>query len=270
MQDTSTALQNIGLIGFGNMGEGVAGGIKSLAGKQLFVAEKDPAKCKSAQEVYNARIVPDIASLCKECDCIIIATKPQDFDTIGDLLNHGDSKKDILYISIMAGITLSTIAKKLNTRKVVRFMPNLAAKYNKSPVGVSFTDDLNSTEENEVIKIADSLGKAITIPEKLMSAITGVSGSGIAFVLACMDAMAMGGVHQGLTFTDSLDTVTALFEGTAVALKESGLHPRDLISKVCSPGGTTIEGMKTLEDGRLNATLMNAVINTAKKADSMS
>lgn len=265
-------MKNIGLIGFGNMGEGVAGGIKSLSDKKLFVAEKDTAKCDLAQKKYKAEIVDSIESLCAKCDCVIIATKPQDFPAIGELISRGatSAKHEIVFISIMAGITLSTIGKTLNTRKVVRFMPNLAAKYNKSPVGVSSSDELTQEEQNEILMIADSLGKAIPIPEKLMSAITGVSGSGIAFVLACMDAMAMGGVHQGLNFTDSLNTVIELFEGTAVALRESKLHPRDLISKVCSPGGTTIEGMKTLEDGKLNSTLMNAVINTSRKAESMS
>jgi pyrroline-5-carboxylate reductase len=267
-------MKNIGIIGFGNMGEAFAAGLKNkLEGISFGVAEKAAARMELARETFGAAdYTGKPGALLDFADITIIAVKPQDAgEILRELAPHSADKK---FAAVVAGKSLDFYAAHLKTPYIARFMPNLAAMYQKAVVGVAFPAAQADGAEfaafrAEVLELAAAAGGALEIPEKLMSAITGLSGSGIAFAFAFIHALALGGVKCGLAYDKALDVAIQVAEGAAAALRGTGKSPAELIAKVSSPAGTTIAGIQALEESAFTAAVMRAVEEAACRAEEL-
>ena len=258
-----TGMKRIGIIGFGIMGEAFATGFKrKLPQCSFFVHDAKEDRREAARALGNA-VASSASEVLLGSDITVLSMKPQDFAAFaGEVKGAGRGKA---VISILAGRRIQSISESLATDQVARFMPTLAAVKGSSMVGVSFHAEVSARMKAEVLELAGALGTAMEIPEKLMSAMTGVSGSGLAFVFQFVHAMAQGGVAAGFDYRTALAVAVAGLEGAASLLKD-GAHPMELASRVTSPAGTTIQGVRALERAGFTAAVMEAVEAAARKA----
>lgn len=255
----------VGIIGFGNMGEALAHGLarKKLV-TEIHVLERNPVARGKLQKNKRFTLQPSLEALVAASSIIVISIKPQDIPALLAQLRPMAQGK--AFISLAAGLGTAWFQKELGVDQVVRFMPNLAAKVGKSLVGVTSGAGCGPTFAEQAEAIAGSLGRAVVLPEKLMSAITGLSGSGIAFVFHFVHALSMGGVREGFPYAKALQHALDTIDGAVALLRETGEHPIAFESKVCSPSGTTIEGVKALERGGFTDAVVEAVSAASRRA----
>jgi pyrroline-5-carboxylate reductase len=256
-------MKRIGIIGFGIMGEAFATGFMRKLPKLSFLVHDAKGDRRDAARALGHAVAASASEVLLGSDITVLSVKPQDFAAFAAEVKGAARGKAV--ISILAGRKIQSVSESLGTDQVARFMPTLAAVKGASMVGVSFHPDAAAKMKVEVIELAGALGTALEIPEKLMSAMTGVSGSGLAFVFQFVHAMAQGGVAAGFDYRTALAVAVAGLEGAASLLKD-GAHPMELASRVTSPAGTTIQGVRALERGSFTATVMEAVEAAARKA----
>lgn len=279
-------METIGIIGFGNMGEAFAAGLKArIPHIRLAVVEKLPARLGVAKDRYGALdCTGNWERFFSHANIGILAVKPQDAETLlREISSYSPEKR---FISIMAGKPISFLQKYLHTPYLSRFMPNLAATYGKAAVGVSFPETgvlpsggtvssgiVDSAEmasfKADCLQIAEAIGKPIQIPEHLMPMMTGLSGSGIAFVFQFIHALALGGVKTGFGYPAALETALQVVEGAVEVLRKTGEVPSTWITRVTSPAGTTIEGLQVLEETAFSASVMGAVEAASRRAEEL-
>jgi len=267
--------KKIGIIGTGNMGEALIDGLlhsRSSVPENIICSDVKKEKLKTVREKYGITSKTNNPDVVKASDIIIYAIKPQIMTKIlKETADFLDLSKII--ISIAAGVPLSAIESCLNKElRLVRVMPNIAAFVRE---GASAIAPGRHTSEGD-LKIAkavfDSVGKSVIIEESLMDAITGLSGSGPAYIFLIVDALADAGVKMGIARDDALFLSSQTVLGAAKLLMDTKEHPGKLKDKVTSPGGTAIVGLHTLEEGGLRTTLINAVeaaTNRAKELGEM-
>ena len=257
-------MNRIGILGFGIMGEAFAAGLTRKLPQVAIVAyDAKRERVEAASRMQKLTVAKNAAEVLRESDITILCVKPQDFTTVAGEIREAARNRRV--ISILAGRRIEGIAEALGTDQVARFMPSLAAVKGASLVGVSFHPAASKEMRDDSRAIAAALGAALEIPEKLMSAMTGVSGSGLAYVLSFVHAMALGGVAAGFDYPTALSVAIAGLEGATSLLKD-GTHPMELASRVISPAGTTIQGVRALERGGFTAAVMEAVEAAARKA----
>jgi len=258
-------MKRVGIIGFGTMGEAFAACIaRKLPQLSLVAHDAKKDRREAAARHHGLAVAATAAEVLRESDLTILAIKPQDLAAFADELKGAARKKAL--VSILAGRTIQVIADSLGTDQVARFMPNLAAIKGASMVGISFHPEAGSQLREDARAIAAALGTGLEIPEKLMGAMTGVSGSGLAFVFQFVHGLALGGVAAGFDYRAALAVAVSTLEGAASLLKDGG-HPIELASRVTSPAGTTIQGLRALERAGFTAAVMEAVEAAARKAN---
>lgn len=262
-------MDKIAIIGFGFMGSAVARALRN--GNQqisLAVVEKDPAlRDSAARELGALDYSSTPGEIWEWADLVVLAFKPQDRESAAaSVLSGSRGSASRPLVSILAGTSIATIKDLFGTDQVVRMMPSLAADIGKSVTGVSFSPSLPAPLRSEIMTIFSGLGTLLEVPESSMAAITGVSGSGIAFVFEFINALALGGVQQGLPYRQALRAAQDVVESAALLLRDNSVHPEEMVSRVCSPGGTTIAGIKALADGAFRATVMDAVNAAAQRS----
>ena len=262
--------KKITIIGTGNMGEALLSGLISSGSshpKNIICTDIREDKLKSMEEKYGVATTADNIKAVEASEIIIYAIKPQ---IIASVLRETASCLDMskLIISIAAGVPLAAIESCLNKElRLIRVMPNIAAFVKESASVIAAGG--KATEEDIKLSLAifDSMGKSIFLKENiLMDAITGLSGSGPAYIFLIVDAMADAGVKVGLSREDALFLSSQTVLGAAKLLIETKEHPGRLKDMVTSPGGTAIAGIHTLEKGGLRTTLMNAVEVATKRS----
>ena len=197
-----------------------------------------------------------------------MAVKPQYFaDAMTGVA--GALTDQSLVMSIAAGITLAQLRSMAGEQPALaRVMPNTPALVGSGVSAVCY-DQASSKQQAQIEELLKSCGMALTVPEKLIDAVVGLSGSGPAYVMLMIEALADGGVLEGLPRDKALEMAAMTLKGSAELVLETGLHPGVLKDQVCSPAGTTIEAVKVLEEGGLRACLINAVRASANKAREM-
>lgn len=262
--------KKISLIGTGNMGEALLSGLISSGSsdpKNIICTDVRENRLKSIQEKYGVHTTTDNIKAVEASEIIIYAVKPQ---IIASVLRETAACLDMskLIISIAAGVPLAAIESCLNKKlRLIRVMPNIAAFVKESASVIAAGG--NATEEDIKLSLAifDSMGKSIFLKENiLMDAITGLSGSGPAYIFLIVDAMADAGVKVGLSREDALFLSSQTVLGAAKLLIETKEHPGRLKDMVTSPGGTAIAGIHSLEKGGLRTTLINAVEVATKRS----
>jgi pyrroline-5-carboxylate reductase len=254
--------KTVGFLGSGNMGEALIHGL--LHGhlcrpEQIICSDVRPERLKMIRETYGVRGTSHNAEVVKQSDIILLAVKPQIMKpVVEEIAKYLDLSK--LIISIAAGVPLEAIescAKK--DLKLVRVMPNICVSVREGASAISGGKHILKEDLMIAKTIFDSVGKSIFIEENLLDAVTGLSGSGPAYIFVIIDALADAGVKVGLSRTDSLILASQTVLGAAKLLIETGEHPGKLKDMVTSPGGTAIAGLHTMEQGGVRTTLINAV-----------
>ena len=248
--------QTIGFIGAGQMARALASGfVKAdlIAPERILAADPLPAALKGFQEaVPGAQALADNASIATQSDVIFLATKPQQLvAALGNLQTAATGK---LVISIAAGVTLSTLATSLTGSRLVRVMPNTPCLIGQSASGYCLGPRTTTADGQLVDQLLSAVGHAFALDEKLLDAVTGLSGSGPAFVFVIIEALSDGGVRMGLPRDVATALAAQTVRGAAQMLLETGEHPGVLKDRVASPGG-----LEALENGGLRGTLMAAV-----------
>jgi pyrroline-5-carboxylate reductase len=250
-----------GFIGGGNMAEALirgllAGGVQPTA---LIVSEPAPERADFLKTRYSVRIASDNREVIAKSNVVILAVKPQIWGSVHPYICDIISR-DLLFITIMAGVSAATIeAPFVEKIRVTRVMPNTPALVLEGASAIcaghhTLPGDLVLTR-----KIFELIGKAYVLDEKLLDAVTGLSGSGPAYVLTFLEALSDAGVKQGLPREVALGLAAQTVLGTARLLLESREHPAILREKVTSPGGTTIAGLHVLEQRGFRGAVMDAV-----------
>jgi len=261
---SQTAAKNgtgIGFIGGGNMAEAILKGMISggTATKSILVSEPLEPRRQQLASAYGVGTTADNSEVARSCSTIILAVKPQQAASVCSALESELLGKHLL-VSIMAGVSCSTLEGFFSEPvRVVRVMPNTPALVLCGAAAIARGKNATDADMAEVEAIFTQVGSCCRVDEKLMDAVTGLSGSGPAYVLTFIEALADGGVKNGLPRETALNLALQTVMGTAKLLAETGEHPGSLRDKVTSPGGTTIAGLHALEKGSFRATVMNAV-----------
>ncbi|MBQ9811458.1 MAG: pyrroline-5-carboxylate reductase [Spirochaetales bacterium] len=259
-------MARISVIGAGNMGGAFAEALSKRKDISLCIYDScRPCAEKIAGTKANVTVL-DSMDQARGSDVVVIAVKPQVLPQIYDQLS---ALKPGFFISIAAGVTLEKLTKNLTSEKVVRFMPNIAAKIGHAVTAVAYSPALSSDERKTAMDIALSVGTAFELEESLFSAFIGISGSGIAYMFEMMHQMAMGGVRQGIPYPKALSIVADTMLSAANLQKETGKNAVELEAMVCSAKGTTIEGVAALTEGGFGAALINAVTAAARKSEEL-
>jgi pyrroline-5-carboxylate reductase len=255
--------KKICIIGTGNMGEALVSGLIGSASskpKDIICTDVREAKLKAIQENYGVQTTLNNLDAVAISDIVIYAVKPQ---IMAAVLNETAGKLDMskLIISIAAGVPMEAIESRLSKKlRLIRVMPNIAAAVKEAATAVAAGKHATKEDIKLAMAIFNSIGKTVFIPENyLMDAITGLSGSGPAYIFLIAEAMADAGVKVGLSRQDALFLSAQTVLGAAKMLIETQEHPGQLRDRVTSPGGTAIAGLATLEQGGLRTTLINAV-----------
>jgi pyrroline-5-carboxylate reductase len=192
-------------------------------------------------------------------ELVVLAVKPQDVATVLDDVRDA-MPPGCLVVSIAAGVTIGAIEARLpEGTPVVRVMPNTPVQVGAGAAGVAGGRHATAEHVEKVLRIFNAAGRAVAVPEKLLDAVTGLSGSGPAYVCLIIEALADGGVKEGLPRDVALTLATQTVLGTAKLLQETGLHPAQWKDMVASPGGTTIAGLAALESGAVRGALIACV-----------
>lgn len=260
--------QLIGLIGGGVMGEAILKGLLK-AGKtaaSFSVSDHNQKRCAYLKEEYGVRTIEDNKQLIKESEIIILAVKPQNLnEALSDCLEVCSTDK--LWLSILAGITTTKLESLLPVNsKVIRVMPNTPALVGAGAVVLTSGKWAQKQDLERAKSIFAHLGVVHVLPEEMLDAATGLSGSGPAFVALFIEALTDGGVLAGLPREVAAELVLQTVVGTVKLLKETGLHPAELKDRVTSPAGTTIYGMLNWEKNGIRGTIMETVLQAAARA----
>ena len=250
-----------GFIGGGNMAEAIIKGLLAGGVPAANLAVSEPSEKRRAvlSERYGIQVKSDNASLCRTSDTVILAVKPQVY-TVALKEIEAAFSVDKLFISIMAGVKSSAIEEALGSgTRVVRVMPNTPALVLQAATAISRGSLATDEDLSLTRRIFDLVGTTCVVDEKLLDAVTGVSGSGPAYVLTFIEALSDAGVKHGLTREVATALAAQTVYGTAKLLLETREHPAVLKGNVASPGGTTIAAMHSLDRDGFRAAAMNAV-----------
>lgn len=255
-----------GFIGAGNMGSAIMSGIVKHNPKQLIYAyDVDAKKVKALSKVKYL----SLDELVEKCDVIVLAVKPQMMnDVLDKIKNKSLSKK--LFISIAAGLDLEYFESKLNKSRVIRVMPNINAIYGEAISAICKGRYASKKDLDTATKIFNCVGETIELKENQLATFSAIAGASPAYVFMFADALALAGVNAGLPRNIAIKAASQAIKGSGVTLLESGNHPDELRDKVCSPGGTTIEGVKVLEENSFKGIIMEAIDEVIEKDQKLS
>jgi pyrroline-5-carboxylate reductase len=265
MSDIAT----IGLVGGGQMGEAlIRGMIESglVAADGITVAEPFAERRDYLRTTYNIQVTDSAEELAANAAIIILAVKPQVMDAVlGQYKDLLESKH--LVISIAAGVTLAQLEKGLGSeRRIIRVMPNTPALVLAGASGLSGNANAGKEDMAVGLKIFSAVGTCVEVPENLLDAVTGLSGSGPGYVFTFIEAMIDGGVLAGIPRPLAEKLVLQTVYGSAKLALETGHPPAVLKGMVTSPGGTTITGIQVLEEAGLRGTVMTAIEAAADRS----
>ena len=265
--------KKIGFIGCGNMSKAIISGLVSsgrVKAENIWVYDHKPATNQAMQQQHGITPADSTNEVAKQADILFAAVKP---NAILNVLKDvsGNLNKDTLVVSIAAGITLDSLADVLgHDRKLVRVMPNTPVLINEGMTSVTPNVLVTHEEADEILQIFNGLGKAELVPEYLIHSVVGVSGSAPAYVFMFIEAMADAAVLGGMSRAQAYQFAAQAVKGSAQMVLETGKHPGELKDMVCSPGGTTIEAVRVLEEKGFRSAVIEAMQQSMARSKSMS
>ncbi|KWT85773.1 pyrroline-5-carboxylate reductase [Candidatus Magnetominusculus xianensis] len=255
----------IGFIGGGNMAEALIKGIRGTASKDIYVSEPNEQRRLYLKTTYGVDTTGNNMELAASSDIIVIAVKPQVISALADEFSGTDlSKKTI--VSIAAGVSISNLRQAFRTETVIRVMPNTPALVLKGMSVISAAEGISPETIDKIDAIFSSIGEILHLPEAHMDAVTAVSGSGPAFISFFVQGMIEGGIALGLDGQTASALAIQTLAGTSELLASHS--PEAIIKMVSSPGGTTVAGLKVMQDrdaaGLIADVLRAAAIRSAE------
>lgn len=263
----------IGFIGLGNMAGAMIGGMlekQMVAAEDIIGSAKTAATRDRIKAKYNIRTAETNAQAAEEADILFLAVKPVFLAEVIAEIREA-VKEDALIVSIAAGRDLKFLKEAFHRPglKIIRCMPNTPALVLEGCTGVCAGEDVPQEDLDRVVKLMESFGKASVVPERLMDVVVGVSGSSPAYVFMFIEAMADEAVAAGMPRKQAYEFAAQAVLGSAKMVLETGMHPGELKDMVCSPGGTTIQAVKVLEEKGMRAAVMDAMEACIEKSRSM-
>ena len=253
--------KKLGFIGAGNMGEALVKGLiatKAAAPGQILVSARRRERIEEMEKLYGVRGGTN-SEVARHGDVVVLAVKPQILDQVLREIG-GDVSGEKLIVSVAAGVPNAAIERRLHPPvRIVRAMPNTPATVAAGATAMALGEHATDADLATAKTIFDSVGLTVVLEESQLDAVTGLSGSGPAYLFLIIEALADAGVKVGLSRRASMQLAAQTVLGSAKLLIESGQHPGMLKDGVTSPGGTAIAGLHTLEAGGLRNVLMNAV-----------
>ena len=261
-------IMKLGIIGCGKMGSALLKGAvqsKSVNPAEVFLHDAFSQLADQLAADTGATPLGSNAEVIAQSEAVLLCVKPQDM--LGMLEQLPETAEPPLFISIAAGLTISSLEQVLGANsRVVRVMPNTPALVSKGASAFSRGAGVNDEDTQFVHSILKAVGTVTEVPEKQMDAVTGLSGSGPAYIYTAIEALADGGVLMGLPKDKALTLAAQTVAGAAEMVLQQDEHPANLRDQVTSPGGTTIAGLSALEAGAFRATLIEAVRTATHRA----
>jgi len=266
-------MATLGFIGTGNMGGALArAACKCIPSDQIFLADQTIEKARQLAEELDCRVT-DNEAIAEYADFIFLGVKPQMMaDLLADLAPVLAVRQSrFILVTMAAGLSIEQIQEMAGSQyPVIRIMPNTPVSVGEGVLLYACSNSITKTEEKQFLDAMSRAGKLSPLPEHLIDAGSAVSGCGPAFVDLFIEALADGGVACGLPRAAAMEYAAQMVMGSAKLVLESGKHPGELKDAVCSPGGTTIQGVRKLEEGAFRSTVMNAVIAAFEKTKMLS
>lgn len=264
--------KKIGFIGCGNMAEAIISGIlraNLVLPEQIIASNPTETKLKRMEERYAIQTTTDNTLPARDCNILFLSVKPIYYAAVIEEIRSFISF-DCVVVMIAAGQTLARNSQRFGKPvKLVRAMPNTPALAGEGMTAISINPSVTEEEKSEIFAIFSSFGKAEFVDEALMDAVTGVSGSSPAYAYLFIEALADGAVVQGMPRKQAYTFAAQAVLGAAKMVLQTGEHPGVLKDNVCSPGGTTIAAVASLEEDGFRAAVMHAVKVCAEKSKNM-
>ncbi len=261
----------LGVIGGGVMAEAIISRLlkeKIYSSSSIIVSDPQISRRQFWHDQYSVTTTEDNQHILDNCEILLLAIKPQIFENVVSSLNLNLHEKPLV-LSILAGVSLEKLAHHFPEYPIVRVMPNTPAIVGEAMTAISPNEKVTSLQLDLTLSLFHSIGSVIQIQESLMDAVTGLSGSGPAFVALMIEALADGGVASGLPRSIALELATQTVLGTAQLVKHKNLHPAILKDQVTSPGGTTIAGVAQLEKNGFRHAVISAVTTAYKRSQEL-
>lgn len=252
----------LSVIGGGVMGEALISRLLSsgrLGAEDITLGEPSPVRRQFMTETYGIQAIASNQAALSDADVVLIAVKPQIFAKIVPDLAEVAKQQTSLLLSIMAGVPLTTLEAAIPGWPVIRGMPNTPATVGAGVTAIAPGQHASPEHLQQAHNIFAAVGTVVEVPETLLNAVTGLSGSGPGYVAIVVEALADGGVAAGLPRAIALQLAIATVRGTGELLQQTDMHPAILKDRVTSPGGTTIAGIAQLEASGLRSALIQAV-----------
>ena len=261
--------KKVGFIGSGNMGEALIKGLTAanvVPGEMIWASDVRGDRLKEIAGTYGIKLAPDNLHLVREADVVIMAVKPQIMAPVLREIASVFSRRKLM-ISLAAGVSTESIRASLGKDgRLIRVMPNTPALVLEGVTAIAKAEGLEPEDMDVAGEIFSAVGRVVVLDESLMDAVTGLSGSGPAYVALVIESLADGGVKMGLDRITAMTLATQTVLGAAKLLLETRLHPGALKDMVSSPGGTSIAGVAALEEGGIRTTFIKAVERATQRS----
>ena len=263
-------MYSLGFLGAGQMGTAIMAGLKKRsANAECLFFDADQNRAAAVATQYGAESCPGIHEVLARADATIIAVKPQVYPAIAAEI-AANYQEGTLLLSIMAGVPLATLSEKLPSgAKLIRLMPNTAMSVNEGVCLLSANENVTAAEKKRIVDLLSLLGLVFELPEKQMNGGMAISGSGPAFFYTMLEAMMLGGIETGLGKDAALSLAAQTMLGAARMVLETGQSAATLRDQVLSPAGTTIEGVRVLEEGGFRSSVMGAVYAAYRRGEEL-
>lgn len=252
----------IGFIGMGNMATAITSGILKegiVTAGDIIASRRNMQELEQIKKQFGIAVTTDNGEVVRQSDILILAVKPQFFEEVIAQIKQ-EIKENQIIISLAPGKTIEWLEEKFERKiSLVRCMPNTPALVGEGCTGFCCSDSVTIEEREQIYSILSSFGKASEVKEALMDVVVGVSGSSPAYVFLFIEAMADAAVAGGMPRQQAYEFAAQAVLGSAKMVLETGKHPGELKDMVCSPGGTTIEAVKVLEEKGFRAAIMDAM-----------
>ena len=258
----------IGFIGAGNMARSMIRGLlaSGIPAEDIFASDKFAPSRESVHQELKIETTDDNHTIAQGADVLFLAVKPHFYQEVIEEVRD-DIRPETIVVSMTLGKKLAEVRSFFGRDvKLVRIMPNMAAMVLESVTAYTPGEGISDEDSQKVIELLKSFGQVYPVPETQMDAVTGVAGSGPAYIFMMIEAMAQAGIKAGLSHADAYAMAAQTAKGSAKAVLESGTHPAQLRDQVCSPAGSTIEAVAVLEREGFKTAVIQAIDACVKKS----
>ena len=248
--------QRLAIVGCGTMGEAIVSGLLragAIAPGQITATVRRREAAAALRERHGVAVTTDNLAACRGADVVLFALKPQRLPKIAAAPELRAALRGKLVISIAAGVTLSQLGAWLPESALIRAMPNTPCLIGEGMTVLARGVGVGDPEAALAARIFETVGRCVELEDKHLDAVTGLGGSGPAFVYVMLESIADGGVMMGLPRAIALEIAAQVFQGAARMVLQTGLHPAALKDQVTTPAGCTIAGLLNMEDGRIRS-----------------